>query len=218
MVGAFEFILIDRRFEAATQCVFHAVMELGKERGLPRVPQSRVGRSHIGCREDVKVVEVCLVADESRKRVDHLGVGDVLFLSRQRQQQVVAHEPSHETGVVTSQSLFEAKRLGVDSAKIRVIAAAAFGNVVKERCEVRDLGARQGLHDARKIRQLVIESRQGETSQVAHHEQRVRIDRIGVEEVVLHTTDDASKRRDVAPEHTIGVHSAQFVRDTCGCA
>ena len=43
------------------------------------------------------------------------------------------------------------------------------------------------------------------------------IDGIGVEEIVLHATDDAPKRGDVAPEHTIRVHAAQFVRDACGC-
>ena len=42
----------------------------------------------------------------------------------------------------------------------------------------------------------------------------MRIDRISVEEVVLHTTDDATEGGDIAAEHTVGVHAAQFVRDT----
>ena len=83
LVGAFELILIDRRFEAAAQRVLYAVMELGKERGFPRVPQARVGRSHIRCGEHVEIVEMRLVTHEPRECIDDFGVGDVLLLRRE---------------------------------------------------------------------------------------------------------------------------------------
>ena len=83
LVGAFELILIDRRFEAAAQCVLHAIMELGEQRGFPRVPQARVGRSHIRCGEHVEIIEVCFVAYEPRECIDDFGIGDVLLLRRQ---------------------------------------------------------------------------------------------------------------------------------------
>ena len=45
------------------------------------------------------------------------------------------------------------------------------------------------------------------------HEQDVRVDGVGVEQVVLHAADDAAERRDVAAEHAVQVHAPQFVRD-----
>ena len=83
---------------------------------------------------------------------------------------MIAHQPSDETRVVACQSLFETERFGIDCAKIGMIATTAFGDVVKERGEIGDLRARQRLHDAREIRQLVIEPWQGESSQVTHDE------------------------------------------------
>jgi hypothetical protein len=35
----------------------------------------------------------------------------------------------------------------------------------------------------------------------------MRIDRVGVEQVVLHPADDAAERRDVAAEHAVQVHA-----------
>ena len=51
----------------------------------------------------------------------------------------MAHEPRDETRVVARQALLEAERLGIDGAEFRVIAAAALGDVVEQRREVREL-------------------------------------------------------------------------------
>ena len=53
--------------------------------------------------------------------------------------------------------------------------------------------------------------RHRQASQVADHEQRVRIDGIGMEQVVLHATDDAAECGDVPAQHAVVVHAAQFV-------
>ena len=58
----------------------------------------------------------------------------------------------------------------------------------------------------------MVVARDGEAAQVAHDEQRVRIDRVGVEQVVLHAPDDAAEGGDVAAEHAVGVHAPQLVR------
>ena len=93
-----------------------------------------------------------------------------------------------------------------------MIAAAALGDVMEQRGEIGDLGLRQLLHDGRELRQLVVVLRQRQPPQVAQHEQRVRIDRVRVEQVVLHAADDAAEGRDVAAEHAVGVHAPQLVR------
>ena len=55
-------------------------------------------------------------------------------------------------------------------------------------------------------------------AQVADDEQRMRIDGVGMEEVILHAADDASEGGDVAAEHAVQVHAAQLVGHADRCA
>ena len=210
---ALELVLVDRALEAAPQRALDPLVELVEQRRLPGVPQLRVGAAHVGDRQHVEVVEVGLVADALREAVDHLRVGDVLLLRRDRQLQVVLDQPGDQARIVARQALLEAEGLGIDRAELRMVAAAALGDVVEQRREVGHFLARQRLHDPRQVRQLVVEARDREPAQVADDEQRVRVDRVGVEQVVLHAADDAAERRDVAAEHAVGVHAPQLVRD-----
>jgi hypothetical protein len=159
-----EFVLVDRRLEAAAQRTLHPVVEFTEERGLPGVPEAWVRRAHIGGSEYVEVIEVGLIAYEAREFIDDGGVGDVLLLCRERELQVITHEPGDEAGVVAREALLEAEGFGIDGAELGVIATATFCDVVKKRREIRDLGPRERLHDLRDIRQLMIESRQCETA------------------------------------------------------
>ena len=55
--------------------------------------------------------------------------------------------------------------------------------------------------------------RHREAPQIAHHEQRVGIDGVGVEQVVLHASDHASERGNVAAENAVHIHAPQLVGD-----
>ena len=57
--------------------------------------------------------KVGFVADPLRKRVDHRGFGYVLLLGRDRQYQVIAHQPGDEARVISRQALFEAEGFGI---------------------------------------------------------------------------------------------------------
>ena len=138
-----------------------------------------------------------LVADRARELVDDVRVVQVLLLRGQRQQQMVLHEPGDEPRIVTAHPVLETERLGVDRAKLRVVAAAAFRDVVEQAREVRDLRLFEPLHHAAARRELVVEARQSEAAQVLDDEQRVRVDGVRVEQVVLHSADDAAERRNV---------------------
>ena len=48
-----------------------------------------------------------------------------------------------------------------------------------------------------------IESLQCEATQVADDKQGVFVDRIGMEQIVLHAADDPAERRNVQPEYTV---------------
>jgi hypothetical protein len=99
-----------------------------------------------------------------------------------------------------------------------MIAAAALGDIVKQRGEIGELLTRQRLHDLAQSRELVVELGHRKAPQVAHHEQRVRVHRVGVEEIVLHAPDDSPEGGDVTAEDAVQVHAPQFMRDADGCA
>ena len=154
-----------------------------------------------------------LVADGPRELVDDVRIVQVLFLRGQRQQQMVLYQPRDEARVVPAHAVLETERFRVDGAELRVVAAAAFRDVVKHAREVRDLGLLEALHDRAARRELVVEARQREAPQILDDEERVRVDRVGVEQIVLHAADDAAERRDVEPQHAVGVHALQRAGD-----
>ncbi len=159
-----------------------------------------------------------LIADAARELVNDVRIADVLLLRGDGQDQMVAHQPGDQARLVAAEPLLQAERLRIDRAELGVIAAAALGDVVKERREVGEFLARQRLHDLAQGRELVVELRHREAAQVAHHEQRVRIHGVGVEQVVLHAPDHAPERGDIAAEHAVEIHAAQLVRDADRCA
>ena len=147
-----------------------------------------------------------LVTDCLCEFADHPRIVEVFLLRRHRQQQMILYEPGHAPGIVTTHAVFEAESLGVDRAKLRVVAAPAFGDVVEKPAEIRDLRLGQRLHDATAVGMLVVETGERRSPQILQDEQGVRIDGVGMKEVVLHAADYSSERRDIEPEHTIGVH------------
>ena len=58
-------------------------------------------------------------------------IADVFFLSGNGQNQMVAHQPCDQAGLVSAEALFQAEGFGVDGAQFRMIAAAALGDIVK---------------------------------------------------------------------------------------
>ena len=88
------------RLEPAAQRTLDALVELVEQRGLPGIPQLRVGAAHVRAGEHVQVVEVRLVADLAREGVDDLRVADVLLLRGDRQHQVIAYQPGDQARVV----------------------------------------------------------------------------------------------------------------------
>ena len=126
---------------------------------------------------------------------------------------MMADQPGDQPGVVAAHAVLEHEGFGIQCAEFGMIAAAPLGDVVKQSGQVGEFGCRQRPHDFRAARIFVIVSGQRKAPQVADHEQRVFIDRVGMKEVVLHAADDAAKGGDVAAEYAIAVHAPQFVRD-----
>ena len=213
-----QFVLIDRRLEAAAQGALGALVEFLEQPRFPRIPQLRIGAAHVRNGQHVQIIQVRLIADAPRETVNDVGIADVLLLRGDGQDQVVSDQPRDQARLVAAESLFEAERLGIDRPQFRMIAAAALGDVVKQRREIGDFLARQGLHDLAQGGKFVVEFGHREAPQVADDEQGVRVHGVRMEQVVLHPPDDAAEGRDVAAEHTVQIHAAQFVRDSHGRA
>jgi len=60
----------------------------------------------------------------------------------------------------------------------------------------------------------VIEAGKGETSQIAQHIEDMLVDRVDMEQIMLHLPDDAAEGRNIAAEDAVTVHQTQGVGDT----
>ena len=124
---------------------------------------------------------------------------------------MVSHQPRDSSCFVLAEAVFQAERLGINSAEFRVITAASLGNVMKQAAQIRNLGLCEALHDAAAMWVFMIESSESETSQVADDKKRMFVDRVGMKQVVLHASDDAAERRYIQAEHAVQIHAPQFV-------
>ena len=119
------------------------------------------------------------------------------------------HQPGDQVAVRLVEPVLATESARIDRAEFRVIAAAALGDVVKQGGQVQQLGLVERGDQAAGERELVRQLRHGEAPHVAQHGEDVLVDRVDVEEVVLHLPDDAAERRDVAPEQAVAMHRAQ---------
>ena len=151
------------------------------------------------------------VADQLAERGDHVGIGEVFLLRNLRHDQVPANEPDDQFGLLGGKPVLFAENLGVDRAEFRVVAAAALGDVVEERRDIEQPGAVKSGDGARAERVLMRELGHREAPDVAQNLQDVLVDRVNMEQVVLHLPDDAPEGRQVGAEDVELVHAAEFV-------
>jgi len=95
-----------------------------------------------------------------------------------------------------------------------VVAAASFGNVVKQRGDIQDPGLSEVGHQLTAEWIFVRMFAHGEAAHIAHHHQDVLVDGIDVKQVVLHLADNAAEIRQVTTEHAGLIHAAQSVGNT----
>ena len=124
---------------------------------------------------------------------------------------MLADEPRDEVGILRGQRVLLAEALRIAGAEHRMVAAASLGDVVEQAGQVEHFLAVEVGHEPRAQRIFVCVLRLGEAAQVADHHQDVLVDRVHVEQVVLHLADDRAERRQVLAENSIQVHSPQLV-------
>jgi hypothetical protein len=201
-----------RRF--AGERALGRLVEVLQQLALPGIPDLGAGAANVGHRQQVQGGEPLLSADDLGEARDDLGIGQFLLLRDRGHRQVVLDQEDDQRGVF----MRAGRRPGKNASTLPSTewCAAALGDVVEQRCDVQPPGTLETGHQLTAERVLVGVLVHRESAQVAHDHQDVLVDRVDMEQVVLHATDDAPKRRQVAAEHRPLVHSPQHARDAPG--
>ena len=126
---------------------------------------------------------------------------------------MLAHQKAQEPLVVARDAVGTAEAQYVALAQLRVVAAAPLGDVMKEGRHDQQPGRLEIAHQLAAEGVLVHVLGHHEAAQVAHHHQRVLVDRVDVEEVMLHAAHDVPEGREIASQHRPLVHQPQRVGD-----
>ncbi len=122
---------------------------------------------------------------------------------------MLAHEELDDAGVVTADAVVAAEASHLGRTELGMVAAAALGDVVEQRRDIEQPGLVPVQRELRAERVFVRVLGDEEAADVAQHHQDVLVDRVDVEQVVLHAPDDAPEDPQVAPEHRGLVHQPQ---------
>ncbi len=188
-------------------------VQVFQQLGFPGVPHLRAGAADIGHRQQVQRAQVALAADLVGEVADDLGIAQVLLLRDLAHGQVVLDQPDDQVGILAGDAVLLAEAPRVGHAQHRVVAAAPLGDVVEQRGHGQHPGLVEVRHQLAAERELVRVLDDGEAADIAHHHQDVLVDRVDVEQVVLHLPDDASEVDQVAAQHAGLVHQPQRMRD-----
>ena len=150
-----------------------------------------------------------LVADELGEVVDHLRVGEVLALRGGGHHQVVLHQPDDQGAVPGRKMMAAGEGFGVYRAQLRMITATTLADVVIQAGEVNQLGFWQLVDQLAGQREFLRQLRPAELAQVLDQVEGVRVDRIDVEQVVLHLPNDMAELRQITAENAVAVHPPQ---------
>ena len=123
--------------------------------------------------------------------------------------QVFFDQEANECRIFFGDAVLLAKQLHIGLTQIGVVAAAPFGNVMKNTGGIEHPGFVKGGCQLRAERVLVGMFGHKKAPHIAQHHQDVLVHRVHMEQVVLHLAHDAPKHPQVPPQHRGVVHQAQ---------
>ena len=163
--------------------------------GIPSV----VGRVDVRDRERIEIIQALFGTHGARELADHLGVGQIPALGRCGHEQVFGDQPAHEFRVGFGQAMAASKSNDLRGSEFRMVAALTFTNVVIQPRDVQQLRFRHGVYGRMCNRERCGARLVAEAAQIAQQQHRMGVDRIDVEQVVLHLPDDAPEFGQVLP-------------------
>jgi hypothetical protein len=194
-------------FQAAPQHEPGGGVEVGHETVAPRVPQLRTCAGDVGHGQQVEIIETLALRHHAGELRHHLRIGNILALRRDRHGQVLSHQPDDEIGVAGREPVAFAEIARVHRADDGMVAAAALRDVVEQPRQQQQFRLAQLTPQLEAERKTLGRFGPREAGDVAQHRQRVFVDGVHVEQVVLHAPGDAAEGRQIATKHTQARHA-----------
>ncbi|MCW0462475.1 hypothetical protein NB717_003543 [Xanthomonas sacchari] len=198
-----------RMLQAFAQGAARGEVQVGQQPVLPRIPQLGAGAGDVGAGQQVQIIQALAVADQAGEAMDHLRIGDVLLLRGHRHAQMLLDQPGDQLGVGGAERVRGAERARIHRTQLRMVAAAALGDVVEQAGQQQQFRLAQPRPDFVGDGEAFVGARVGEHRHVLQHHQRVLVDRVHVEQVELHAPGHLRERRDPLPEHAQPRHPGQ---------
>ena len=130
---------------------------------------------------------------------------------------MLAHQPFDQFAVRFGQRVVFGKLARIRPAQPRVVAVAAFGDVVEQGGQIQQVPLREVVHQRGGKRQFVAVLFHGQTAHVAQHGQDMVINRVNVEQVVLQQADDFVPVRQVFRQQAVQIQKAHDVGQAFAC-
>ena len=141
--------------------------------------------------------------------LDHFRILNIATLGGNRHQQMMAHQPGDQLGFARVKAVKLGEFQYVLRAENRMVAAAPFGDIVKEGGDKDQLRMRQARPQFHAQRMAATGLFFGEALKLQQHADGVFINGIGVKQIELHLADNMRPLRHIGPQHAMAVHRQQ---------
>ena len=203
-------VRVRRPLEPGAQRIARRDVEIGEQLILPRVPQLRIGAGDVGDRQQVQMIEPFDVLDLHREAMHDVGIGDVLSLRGDAHHEMPAHQPCDRDRCRRREGRACAQNARASSSpSTEWSPPRPFAMSWNSAASSSSSGLCERAPDRRRDRKFGARCRIGEARDVAQHAQRVLVDRVDMEQVVLHAPDDAPERRQQRREHAVAIHRGE---------
>ena len=194
---------------AQAQALLGGVIELADQLALPRIPGARPDRADVDDGQQGQLAQALDRLDLLDEVGNRLPVGQVALLRGGREQQVIAHEPGDQLGLVGVEPQPRAQPPRDLGAEHRMVAAAALGDVVQQHRAIERAARADLVDDAVGQRVIALELTLLDPREQADRADRVLVHRIVVVHVELHLRVDPAEIGNEAAEHARLVEPAQ---------
>ena len=133
---------------AAGKITVGGVEQAFQQAGFPRVPDFRIGTADIGHGQQIKRAQPLRGFHAFAEPFHHIGILNVFFLGGERHQKMVFHQPSQQFAVFFVHKMVGGKLAGIGDSLDGMVAAPAFGDVVKHRGQIQHIFGFERMHQA----------------------------------------------------------------------
>ena len=176
---------------------------------LPFGPDPRPHRANIDHGQDQQQPQALRALHQPHERIDRLRIGKVALERGVAEQKMMPHQPGDDIGLPRVEPEARAELARDLLPQQAVVAASAFGDVVKEYGHEQRAARPDLLEQGRRQRVILGQFAPLDRRQQADRADRMLVDRIVMVHVELHLPDHPAEIGDEPAEHACLVHPAQ---------